>query len=30
VYQKYYDWFKDNIDKLNDEYFQKYAKKFIN
>ena len=30
VYEKYYDWFKTNMDKLNDEYFQKYAKKFIN
>jgi len=30
VYQKYYNWFKDNMDKINIEYFERYAKKFIN
>ena len=30
VYQKYYVWFKDNMDKINIEYFDRYAKKFIN
>jgi len=30
VYEKYYDWFKSNMDKINLEYYDRYAKKFIN
>ncbi len=30
VYEKYYNWFKDNMDKTNIQSLEKYAKKFIN
>jgi hypothetical protein len=30
VYEKYYNWLADNTDKFNLEYFERYAKKFIN
>jgi ADP-L-glycero-D-manno-heptose 6-epimerase len=30
VYEKYYNWFKNNMDKINMQYFERYAKKFIN
>ena len=30
VYQKYYDWFVNNMDKINLEYYERYTKKFIN
>jgi hypothetical protein len=30
VYEKYYDWLINNTDKFNLEYFERYAKKFIN
>ena len=29
VYGKYYDWFKLNLDKLNIEYYERYAKQYI-
>lgn len=30
VYKKYYIWISENIELLNNEYFERYAKKFIN
>jgi len=30
VYEKYYDWFKSNMDKINTKYYERYTKKFIN
>jgi hypothetical protein len=30
VYEKYYNWFNNNMDKINIQYFERYAKKFIN
>jgi uncharacterized membrane protein len=30
VYEKYYKWIVDNMDKLNVSYYEKYTKKFIN
>jgi hypothetical protein len=30
VYEKYYNWLKNNTDKFNLDYYKKYAKKFIN
>jgi len=28
-YEKYYKWIKDNLDKVNIEYYNRYAKKFV-
>ena len=30
VYNKYYKWFQENMDKINVSYYERYAKKFIN
>jgi hypothetical protein len=30
VYEKYYNWFRSNMEKINAQYFERYAKKFIN
>ena len=30
VYKKYYNWFVNNMDKINLEYYERYARKFIN
>jgi hypothetical protein len=30
VYEKYYNWFRSNMEKINAQYFDRYAKKFIN
>lgn len=29
VYEKYYDWIKNNSDKINQVYYEKYAKKHV-
>jgi hypothetical protein len=29
VYKKYYDWIENNLDKLNNDYYIRYASKFI-
>ena len=30
VYKKYYDWIDSNLDKINKEYYGRYAKQFTN
>ena len=30
VYKKYYNWIENNLDKLNNEYYNRYAKMFTN
>ena len=30
VYKKYYDWIETNLDKLNNEYYERYIKMFTN
>jgi len=30
VYKKYYNWIENNLDKLNNEYYDRYAKMFTN